>query len=217
MQGAVPQPSGVAMAEEAGMTRSIDGSGIDEVLEEAVDDGAVPHVAAIAADADGVFYEGGAGVRIAGESDDPVDTSTQFRIMSMTKMVCTTVALQQKERGELDFDAPVEDYLPEFADLKVLDGLRRRRPRPACDPTSKVTVHQLVTHTSGLGYWFWNDDLVKYEAATGIPNVVPGVDGGVPGAADRAPRDEVRLRHQHRLARPGRRGGGRQEAGRRHP
>lgn len=31
-----------------------------------------------------------------------------------------------------------------------------------------------MTHTSGLGYWFWNDQLVKYEAATGVPNVVPG-------------------------------------------
>src|SRR6476469_3770010 len=104
------------------MTRSIDGSAIDRVLEEAVARGALPHAAAIAADADGVFYEGGAGVRIAGESDDQVGTSTQFRIMSMTKMVATTAALQQKERGELDFDAPVEEYCPEFADVKVLEG-----------------------------------------------------------------------------------------------
>ena len=69
------------------MGTRIDGSAIDKVLQEAVGTGAVPHVAAIAADRDGVIYEGGAGVRIAGESDDPVTTSTQFRIMSMTKMV----------------------------------------------------------------------------------------------------------------------------------
>lgn len=48
------------------MTRTIDGSAIDAVLSKAVERGAVPHIAAIAADADGVFYEGGAGVRIAG-------------------------------------------------------------------------------------------------------------------------------------------------------
>ncbi len=35
-------------------------------------------------------------------------------------------------------------------------------------------MHQLVTHTTGLGYWFWNEDLVRFEAATGTPNVVPG-------------------------------------------
>jgi methyl acetate hydrolase len=31
-----------------------------------------------------------------------------------------------------------------------------------------------MTHTSGLGYWFWREDLVKWEAVTGIPNVVAG-------------------------------------------
>ncbi len=155
------------------MTRNIDGSGIDRVLQDAVQGGAVPHVAAIAADADGVFYEGGAGVRIAGESDDPVTTSTHFRIMSMTKMVATTAALQQVERGQLDLSAPVEQYVPEFADVKVLDGFDGDEPILR-DPASKATVHQLVTHTSGLGYWFWNDQLVTYEAATGVPNVVPG-------------------------------------------
>lgn len=155
------------------MSRTIDGTGIDEVLDAAVDRGAVPHIAAIAADADGVFYEGGAGVRIAGESDDPVTTSTQFRIMSMTKMVCTAAALQQVERGELDLSAPVEQYVPEFADVKVLDGFDGDTPILR-EPASKATVHHLITHTSGLAYWFWNDQLVKYEAATGIPNVVPG-------------------------------------------
>lgn len=155
------------------MTRSIDGSGIDRVLADAVERGDLPHVAAIAADADGVFYEGGAGVRIAGESDDPVGTSTQFAIMSMTKMVATTAALQQVERGELDLDAPVADYCPEFADVKVLEGFDGDEPI-LVDPASKATVHQLVTHTTGLGYWFWNEQLVKYQAATGVPSVVPG-------------------------------------------
>ncbi len=155
------------------MSRQFDGAGIDQVLADAVGRGAVPHVAAIAADRNGVFYEGGAGVRVAGESDDPVGTSTHFRIMSMTKMVCTTAALQQKERGELDFDAPVEEYVPDFADVRVLEGFDGDQP-VLVEPRTKATVHHLVTHTSGLGYWFWNEDLVKYEAATGVPNVVPG-------------------------------------------
>lgn len=155
------------------MGREIDGSRIDAVLTGAVDRGAVPHVAAIAADRDGVFYEGGAGVRIAGEADDPVTTRTQFRIMSMTKMVATVAALQQVERGELDLDAPVEEYRPEFADVRVLEGFDGDEP-VLVEPASKATVRQLVTHTSGLSYWFWDADLQKYEAATGVPNVVPG-------------------------------------------
>lgn len=156
------------------MGARIDGSAIDKVLEEAVGTGAVPHVAAIAADRDGVLYEGGAGVRIAGESDDPVTTATQFRIMSMTKMVCTAAALQQVERGELDLDAPVDTYAPAFADLQVLDGFDDDDTPRLRPPASRATVRHLVTHTSGLGYWFFNADLKRYEEVTGLPNVVPG-------------------------------------------
>jgi methyl acetate hydrolase len=155
------------------MSPAIDGSAIDKVLREAVEAGAVPHVAAIAADRDGIIYEGGAGPRIVGESGDPVSTSTQFRIMSMTKMVCTAAALQQVERGELEMDAPIDIYCPEFADVRVLEGFDGDQPklRPA---GSRATVRQLMTHTTGLGYWFWNADLVKYEKVTGTPNVTQG-------------------------------------------
>jgi methyl acetate hydrolase len=158
---------------EVQMGQALDGSGIDSVLRDGVASGAVPHVAAIVADRDGIRYEGGAGVRIAGESDDPVTTSTQFRIMSMTKMVATAVALQQVERGALDLDAPVDSYCPDFADVQVLHGWDGDTPRLRA-PASRATVRHLVTHTSGLGYWFWNADLAKYEQVTGLPNVVPG-------------------------------------------
>ena len=155
------------------MSPAIDGSAIDKVLREAVEAGAVPHVAAIAADRDGIIYEGGAGPRIVGESGDPVSTSTHFRIMSMTKMVCTAAALQQVERGELEMDAPIDIFCPEFADVPVLEGFDGDQPklRPAL---SRATVRQLMTHTTGLGYWFWNADLVKYEKVTGTPNVTAG-------------------------------------------
>jgi methyl acetate hydrolase len=156
-------------------TSAIGGTAIDEVLQGAVQDGAVPHAAAIVANADGVLYEGGAGPRIVGEAEEMVTTSTQFAIMSMTKIVCTAAALQQVEREELDLDAPVEDYCPAFAELEVLDGFDGDTPRMR-PPASKATVRHLVTHTSGLAYWFWNADIVKWEQATGVPNVVPGSD-----------------------------------------
>jgi len=155
------------------MGSTIDGSAVDKVLRDAVSSGRVPHVAAIAADRDGIIYEGGAGVRVAGESDDPVGTSTQFRVMSMTKMVCTAAALQQLEKGDLDLAAPVEEYCPEFADVQVLDGFDGDTPRLRA-PASRATVRHLLTHTSGLGYWFWNADIAKFEKVTGVPNVVPG-------------------------------------------
>jgi CubicO group peptidase (beta-lactamase class C family) len=147
---------------------------IDDVLTQAVDSGAVPNVAAIAADRDGIIYEGAAGPRAAG-SGDPMTVDTHFRIMSMTKMVATVAALQLMERGDLDLDEPIETYRPEWAEMQVLDGFDGDTPRLRA-PATKATVKHLVTHTSGLGYWFWNDDLVRWEAHTGIPNVLAGED-----------------------------------------
>jgi CubicO group peptidase (beta-lactamase class C family) len=154
------------------MSMSIDSSAIDKVLQTAVDDGAVPHVAAIAADRDGIVYEGGAGAPTVGQGGT-VTTATQFRIMSMTKMVATVAALQLRESGRLDFDAPVAEFRPEFADLQVLDGFDGDTPRLRA-PRTQATVRHLLTHTSGLGYWFFDADLARYEQVTGTPNVLGG-------------------------------------------
>src|SRR6201994_2978016 len=149
-----------------------DAASIDQVLSRAVESGAVPHVVAIAADRDGVIYQGAAGPR-AVDGPDPASPDTVFRIMSMTKMPCTVLALQEVEKGNLDLDSPVVNYCPEFAEVQVLTGFDHGVPqlRP---PASAATVRQLVTHTSGLGYWFWNGDLVEWEKISGIPNVVAG-------------------------------------------
>ena len=147
-------------------------AGIDSVLQAAVEGGVVPQVVAMAADADGPIYEGAAGPRAAGESET-VTPDTLFRIASMTKMVCTVAALQQVERGNLDLDAPVEQYRPEFADLQVLEGFDGDTPRLRA-PASKATVRQLASHTSGLSYWFWNADIVRFEELTGTTNALAG-------------------------------------------
>ena len=132
------------------MSAAIDGTAIDKVLRDAVDSGGVPHVAAIAASRDGVIYQGSAGPRAIGESD-PATVATPFRIISMTKMPCTAAALQQVEQGNLDLDAPVAGYCPEFAEVQVLTGFDGDTPklRP---PARQATVKNLVTHTTGLGY-----------------------------------------------------------------
>jgi len=147
---------------------------IDEVLQGAVQRGVVPGVVAMAATAERPIYEGAAGVRSA-DADDPITADTMMRIASMTKMVTTVAALQLVERGDLDLDAPVETYRPEFAELQVLEGFDGETPRLRA-PRSKATVRQLASHTSGLSYWFWNADIDRYEQVTGVPNVMPGSD-----------------------------------------
>jgi methyl acetate hydrolase len=145
---------------------------IDEVLLTAVENDAVPGVVALAADDEGVIYEGAAGVRAAGASD-LITPDTMMRIASMTKMVTMTAALQLVEQGRLDLDAPVDKYRPEFADLQVLEGFDGDTPRLRA-PATRATVRNLATHTSGLGYWVWNADLDRYEQVTGLPSLLSG-------------------------------------------
>lgn len=151
----------------------MDTAGIDHVLSAAVANGDVPNVTAIAADRDGVIYEGSAGPRAIGQ-DAPISPDSMLRIASMTKMVVTVAALRQVERGNLELDAPADTYLPEFADLQVLEGFDGDTPklRPA---GARATVRQLITHTAGLGYWFLNANLARWLEVTGTPNVGTGL------------------------------------------
>ena len=157
------------------MTTSTRSPAIDGVLSRAVASGAVPHVVAVAADRDGIVYEGAAG-RVgpgsAGE-DRVVDIDTPFRVMSMTKPVVTVAALQLVEQYKLDLDAPVEEYCPEFAEIQLLDGIEDGAPVLRA-PAHKATVKQLVTHTSGIAYSFWNAEIAAWERAVRAPERTSG-------------------------------------------
>jgi methyl acetate hydrolase len=91
----------------------------------------------------------------------------------LTILVPWVAALQLVARARLDLDAPIEQYRPEFAGVQVLEGFDGDTPRLR-PPASKATVRQLLTHTTGLAYWFWNADITRWEAATGTPNVLSG-------------------------------------------
>ena len=78
-----------------------------------------------------------------------------------------------RRHGVIDLDDAVAKYRPEFADLKVLDGwdgdeprLRDRRRPPRCVSSPRTP--------QGSGYWFWNADLVRWEAKTGTANTLAG-------------------------------------------
>jgi methyl acetate hydrolase len=155
------------------MTTSTRSQAIDAVLTEAVASGEVPSVVAVAADRDGVIYEGAAGPRAPGE-EATVDADTPLRLMSMTKPLVTVAALVLAEQHKVDIDAPVEEYCPEFAALGVLERIEDGRPILRA-PAHKATVKQLITHTAGLGYWFWNADVLAWEQAVGAPKPMSGL------------------------------------------
>jgi len=68
---------------------------------------------------------------------EPMTEDTVFDMASLTKcLVTATAILQLYEQGKLNFDAPLQDYLPAF--------------NPTHDPErARVTLRLLLTHTSG--------------------------------------------------------------------
>jgi methyl acetate hydrolase len=144
---------------------------IDAILAEAVASGEAPGVVAMAANADGVFYEGAFGRRER-KTGAAMTRDTIFRIASMTKAVTSVAAMQLVEQGRLRLDQPVGKIMPELAAPKVLDGFEpggAPRLRPARRP---ITLRHLLTHTSGFGYDWGNVDLLRYAKRTHTPNTL---------------------------------------------
>jgi CubicO group peptidase (beta-lactamase class C family) len=144
---------------------TFDGSAIKALLDNAVAKGAVHGIAAVVVDRSGPLFHHAAGE--AGQH-------TMFRNASMTKAVATTAALQFVEKGLLSLDATVESILPEFSQLQVLDGFDGDTPRLRA-PASQATVRQLMTHSAGLGYFFYNEKLMRYHELTGEPTPLTGL------------------------------------------
>ncbi|MCH1492401.1 MAG: beta-lactamase family protein [Luminiphilus sp.] len=84
----------------------------------------------------------------------PMTTDTLFRIYSMTKPVTTVAAMMLYEGGAFHLGDPVHNYLPEFADIKIL------RDGQLVAPGTPITIQQLMTHTAGLTYGWHPTDPV---------------------------------------------------------
>ena len=59
----------------------------------------------------------------------------------MSKALTSAAALMLVDEGKLDLDAPVSKYLPEFADMQVVDGEKERRGEVADHRERLVSTH----------------------------------------------------------------------------
>jgi len=150
---------------------------IDQVLREAVDQQKLPGVVAMVANADGVVYQGASGKRDT-LKNVPMTVDAIFRIASMTKPVTSVAVMQLVESGRLKLDEPVATYLPELSQIQVLEefdaGTGKAKLRP---PKAPPTVRQLLTHTSGFGYEFFDEKLQGYVTSGSVPSIGRGDDG----------------------------------------
>ena len=148
---------------------------LNSFLSGQVSRGVIPGVVAVVVNKDGTLYSGAFGKRNTAK-DVPLTADSLFRIASMTKAVTSVAAMMMVEQGKLKLDDDVSTYLPAFKSMTVLTkydeqaGTYETRPN-----TRPITIRQLLTHTSGIGY-SWSDPglaLVQRKTNQGSETALP--------------------------------------------
>lgn len=118
------------------------------------------------------------------DNPQPLGPDSLFRVYSMTKPITGMAAMILIDQGKLGLDQKLADILPEFAAPKVaIDPAKSLDARPA---STAITIRQLMTHTSGLGYSIGENKVATELLRLGlVPAVVsrlavPGLTSAVP-------------------------------------
>ncbi len=87
------------------------------------------------------------------DSRTPMQKENIFRIASQTKAITSVAIMILFEEGKLLLDDPVSKYIPAFKKQQVLDKFNPTDTTYTTMPAKKeITIRELLTHTSGLGY-----------------------------------------------------------------
>jgi CubicO group peptidase (beta-lactamase class C family) len=113
----------------------------------------------------------------------PMQRDTIFRIASMSKPILATAALMLVEEATLRLDAPVDPWLPELANRRVLRSLDADLDDtvPADRP---ITLRDLLTLRLGIGAVMAPEGTYPVQRAIAEAGIDPGLDGLLPPADD---------------------------------
>ena len=82
------------------------------------------------------------------ETGAPITLDTKFNLGSLNKIFTAVAIAQLAQRGAIAFDDVIAKHLPDYPNNEV---------------AQKITIHQLLSHTSGLGM-YWNDKFAARRA-----------------------------------------------------
>jgi len=97
------------------------------------------------------------------EAQTPLRPDHIFRIFSNTKLITSCAALLLFEEGKFRLDDPIEKFIPQLGNRKIL-----RAGATSLDDTepakSSITIRQLLSHSSGLSYGFFDPGTTIFKA-----------------------------------------------------
>ncbi|CAN7576209.1 serine hydrolase [Bradyrhizobium sp. LjRoot220] len=97
------------------------------------------------------------------EAQTPLRLDHIFRVFSNTKLITSCAALLLFEEGKFSLDDPIEKFIPQLGNRKIL-----RAGATSLDDTepakSSITIRQLLSHSSGLSYGFFDPGTTIFKA-----------------------------------------------------
>ena len=144
---------------------------VDSLLQTAVANMEIPGaVAYISLDGKVLYHKAFGWKNI--ENEEPLLKKDIFRMASMTKGLSAVAVLPLIEEGALHLDDKVHDYIPEFGNPQILVEVLPDSGFTGRDASRDITIKQLLTHTSGIGYGFqdetYNALILKNDISEGF-------------------------------------------------
>ena len=91
------------------------------------------------------------------DTREPLRADAIYRMYSNTKLITSVAAMILCERGLFDLDDPIEMYLPEFSDMRVL-RVDAKSLEDTVPTERSITPRHLLSHSAGLSYGFVEPD-----------------------------------------------------------
>jgi len=143
---------------------------IDSLLNSFTKDHKIAGICAIAARHGHIDYWSASGYSDI-QHNKLLQKTDMFRIASQTKAITCVAILILYQEGKLLLDDPISKYIPEFKNPTVIKTFNAKDSTYTTEPAKReVTIHDLLTHTSGISYREIGTDAAKaiYKKA-GIP------------------------------------------------
>lgn len=143
---------------------------IDQMLKNSIENNEIPGAVALIARNSKIVYHKAFGLA-NNETNRRLKLDDIFRIASQTKAITATAVMMLWEEGKFSLDEPISKYIPEFKNTGLLDIFSEEDSSFTIRPVDEeITIRHLLTHTSGIGYGFIDEDerFVKTYQKAGI-------------------------------------------------
>lgn len=146
---------------------------IDAMLKKAISENQVPGAVALIARNGKIVFQNAYGMA-DNKAKKEMKTDAIFRIASQTKAITSTAVMMLWEEGKFQLDDPISKYINEFGEAQILDTFNEADSTYTLKPAKdQITIRDLITHTSGLGYGVIDGDerFQKIYAKAGITDL----------------------------------------------